>query len=78
MGMHWKDGGYSASVDVYMIVNGQRIEIAEIGPDSMVLRDHEQVVRGAAEIVIEVDGQKETHHVILCNHDTASSILEFA
>jgi len=76
--MHWKDGGYSASVDVYVIVDGQKIEVAEIGPDSMVLRDHEHVVRGSAEIVIEVDGHKEIHHVILSNHDTASSILEFA
>jgi len=75
--MHWKDGGYSATVEVYVIVNGQRIEVAEIGPDSMVLRDHDHVACGHAEIVIEVDGQKETRHVFLSNYDTASSILEF-
>jgi hypothetical protein len=77
MGMHWKDGGYSASVEVYVIFDGQRIEVAEIGPESMVLRNHERSLRGPAEIVIEVDGQKEIHNVILCRHDTESSVLEF-
>lgn len=37
MGQRWLDG-YSAEVEIYLLVNGKRFDVAQIGNGSLILR----------------------------------------
>ena len=39
MGSHWSDGGYSAEVEIYLLVYGEMLRVAQAGAGSLILRD---------------------------------------
>lgn len=78
MGTHWQEGGYSATVVMYLLVNGQRYDVAQVGPNSMYLRHNAQINNGHAKLVIRVDDHEEIQDVILHDSDPASGELMYA
>jgi len=65
MGYHWNDGGYSSEVNIYLVVDGIQYPVAQVGPESLVLRESASVRSGHAQLVITVDGKAEFHDVII-------------
>ena len=64
MGILWKDG-YSAHVEIYLIVGDEHLPVAQVGPNSLILRQPSELPAGHAQIVIKVDDHEEVHDVIL-------------
>lgn len=68
MGHQWNDGGYSSEVDAYVLLGDKKLQIAQIGPKSFILRDHCDISPGTeGTIVISVDGRERKIHAILQN-----------
>ena len=66
MGNHWKDGGYSSDVTIYLCADGKRLRVAQVGPSRLILRDRCDIYPGTqAVICISVDGHEERHEVTL-------------
>jgi hypothetical protein len=66
MGQHWKDGGYSSEVEIYLQIADKSLRIAQIGPNSFILRDHCEFPPGTeGTIVIKVDGRERKVHAFL-------------
>jgi hypothetical protein len=59
--------GYSADVWLFLIALGTAIPLAQIGPDSVVLRDPIELPRCEAEILMVVDGEERRWPVVLPN-----------
>ncbi len=78
MGINWEGGGYSAHVEMFVLVDGCRMDVAQIGPDTLILRNPVQVRKGYAEIIIRVDGREEKHKVILHSTDDSNAELAYA
>ncbi len=78
MGMNWPDGGYSSEVEIYLLVDGKKVPVSHIGPDSIILRNKEFVRSGHAEIVIIVDGVPEVHSVFVSAVDSDLPELSYA
>lgn len=55
---------YSSKVEIYLLVEGRKIPVAQVGPDTLILRD-EDTVSGLAELVITVDGTVYTSEVFV-------------
>jgi hypothetical protein len=66
MGQQWLDG-YSADVDVYLLIDDKRYDIAQIGGGSFILRgDHQIPAETQATLVIVVDGTEERQQIVTC------------
>jgi hypothetical protein len=78
MGFRWQDGGYSSEVELHLLVDGRRLEVAQVGKDFLILREPAAVPSGHAELIITIDGNEQVHHVILSANDPATAELEFA
>lgn len=63
---------------MYLLVDGQRHDIAQICPDSMILRHKAPISNGHAQLVIRVDDHEEIQDVILNNSNPASGELSYA
>jgi hypothetical protein len=74
MGIQWQHGGYSAEVEIHLVVEGRRFAVSHIGPDSLILRDEESVPNGHAQIIIKIDGREEVHDVIIHAADSTSEL----
>jgi len=71
MGQRWLDG-YSADVEVYLLVKGKRYDVAQIGGGSLILRGDPAIpAKTQATLVVVVDGIEERQEIILCD-DTLS------
>jgi hypothetical protein len=72
MGNRWKDG-YSASVELYLLVGGERFRVAQVGPKSFVLKDDDALIPPGTEgyLVIIVDGRKKSYPILLHQGTTA-------
>ena len=65
MGKQWSDG-YSARVRLGLRVDGARLEVAQVGPDSLILREPRVIAPSTiADLIIEVDDKVEVTSVIL-------------
>jgi hypothetical protein len=64
MGTHWKDG-YSAHVDLALLVDGKRLSIGQVGPDSFILRQPCHLEAGFADLVVRIDDYVETWRIAL-------------
>jgi len=63
MGIQWSDG-YSSKVEILLELKEQTLRVAQVGPDSLILREPRQLpARTDAVLVITVDGQEERCHV---------------
>lgn len=78
MGVHWKQGGYSATVEMYLLVDNKQYDIAQIGPSFLLLSHPQAISSGHAQIVIRIDDHEEVQDVILAQSDPTSVELEYA
>jgi hypothetical protein len=51
-------GGYSANVEMYLVVQGQQLPLGQVGPAHCTLRQPAQFAPTTGEIVIVVDGHE--------------------
>jgi len=66
MGQRWLDG-YSAAVDVYLLIRGKRYDIAQVGGGSFILRGaHDISANTEATLVVVVDGVEERQEILIC------------
>jgi hypothetical protein len=72
MGINWNDGGYSSRVELFVIINGERIPVAKLGSDSFVLREPRSLSHGDAQLLISIDGREEQHEIVLNPCDPAA------
>jgi hypothetical protein len=60
------DTGYSATVVLTLVVNGQRLALSHVGPSGLIVRDEcEPIPPGDAEIHIRVDDSRHRQRVYL-------------
>jgi hypothetical protein len=78
MGFRWQDGGYSAEVQIYLIVDGRRLPVAQVGKDFLILREPADIPSGHAVLNITIDGNEQLHDIILATSNPATAELEFA
>jgi hypothetical protein len=78
MGQRWLDG-YSAEVEIYLLVNGKRFDVAQIGNGSLILRDPSPIPASThAKLVIKIDGHEEIEHVLLtASADESEKLIPF-
>lgn len=68
MGQRWLDG-YSAAVEIYLLVDGTRYDVAQIGAGSLILRGPAQIAaQTMATLVMVVDGEEERQQIVLCSN----------
>ena len=68
MGQRWLDG-YSAHVEVYVLVGGERYDIAQIGDGSFILRGSPDIAPDTrATLVIKIDGEEERQEIVICGN----------
>ena len=56
--------GHSAEVEMYVVQNGSRFRIAQLGPDFLVLENADDI-DGPVDITLSVDGATRSRHVQL-------------
>ncbi len=65
MGQRWLDG-YSAEVEIYLLIDGRRISVAQIAGDTLILRDQQPIPPGTmATLVIKIDDHEEREQIFL-------------
>jgi hypothetical protein len=57
--------GYSADVQLFLIVDGRTYALAQIGPDFVTLREPAELPTADAEVVMVVDGRENRWAVTL-------------
>jgi hypothetical protein len=72
MGQRWLDG-YSAQVEIYLLIDGKRFEVAQIGAGALVLRGESTIPPNTeAKLVIKIDGVEERDTIVICNGSEVS------
>lgn len=56
---------HSAVVRMYLVISSQRIGVAQVGPDFMILDEPMELPAGRGELVVEVDGNERRRVVNL-------------
>ena len=64
--------GYSAHVEIHLILNGERLDVGQLGPEYCMLREPREFPPSPAEIVLVVDDEETRLPVFLKNGGTAS------
>ena len=65
MGQRWFDG-YSADVEIYLVIDDKRYEVAQIGSGSLILRDFREIPPCThAKLIMNIDGNEEAEDVFL-------------
>lgn len=65
MGTRWADG-YSAQVTIYLIVDGETLGVAAVGPDSFHLREARAIPPNtSATLVLKIDDHEERDEIVL-------------
>jgi hypothetical protein len=65
MGQRWFDG-YSADVEIFLLHNGKRFEVAQIGGGSLILREPAPIPAGThVNLVIRIDGHEVEEKIYL-------------
>jgi hypothetical protein len=60
MGIQWKDG-FSAHVELFLLVEDKKLRVAQVGPESLILRDTCTIPPGTrGRIVIKVDDRRKS------------------
>lgn len=57
--------GFSAEIESYLAVAGQRLRLAKIGPDRIMLRNPTELSPGQAVIVTMINGREYRRNVLL-------------
>jgi hypothetical protein len=67
MGVRWKDG-YSSRVEIFLLIGEEKFRVAQVGPDSFILREGRRFPPGTeGELAIVIDDREQRHHVFLMN-----------
>jgi hypothetical protein len=68
--------GYSSSVAIHLEIDGQRLDVAQIGPDSLILRSPTEIAPStSATLVINIDGRIERDEIVLHEGATKDMVL---
>jgi hypothetical protein len=68
--------GFSALIDAYLLVNGQRIAAEQIYGETLILREEAELAPGtAATLVLCIDGCHEEREIVLTEGHPAGSRL---
>jgi hypothetical protein len=65
---------YSADVSARLLVGASRYEVAQTGPDFIVLRQAVDIPAGEATLIIEVEGRESISTVMLTTGASRTSI----
>ena len=68
--------GYSARINLELIVNGQVIDVVQTAPDRLTLRDPATLPAGEATLVITIDDKRHVTPIIM-SETTDSRIVRF-
>jgi len=75
MGQRWFDG-YSAAIEIYLLIDGKRFDVAQIGQGGLLLRDPVPIPPStSARLIIKIDGNEEVEHVFLAEGADCSERL---
>ena len=75
MGQFWLDG-HSSDVEIYLLIDGKRFEVAQIADGTLILRDTHEIPPGTSAIlVIKVDGHEEREEIFLRSGATSREEL---
>jgi hypothetical protein len=64
---------HSAKVRLRLLVNGDDLEVAQVGDGFCVLREARPHAAGDAQLTISIDDHTETHNVFHCHGIAADS-----
>lgn len=65
MGQRWLNG-YSADVEIYLLIDREKYDGAQIGGRSLILREPKYIPPATcAKLVTKIDGHEEIEHVLL-------------
>jgi hypothetical protein len=64
--------GYSADVKLHLVVGDRTLELAQIGPNDVVLRTPTDLPPSDAEVVMKIDGQERRWSVRLPEGSTVT------
>jgi hypothetical protein len=65
MGQHWPNG-YSADVEIYLLIAGERIDVAQVWDGSLILRRSQTIAPSTeATLVLKIDGQEKQEQIFL-------------
>lgn len=68
--------GYSSTVAIYLTVDGQQLKVAQIGPDTLILREPRDIAPGTqAQLTIIVDGEIEQDSIVLPRGSSRDDVL---
>ncbi|MBI3463007.1 MAG: hypothetical protein HY000_08095 [Planctomycetes bacterium] len=66
--------GYSAKIDLQLLVNGQALDVAQVGPSRCVLTQPVDLPPGTeGEFILTVDGHDRRWHVLLLDGAAADN-----
>lgn len=74
MGVEWQDGGYSAEVEIFLLVDGRKLPVSHVDDKTLILREEEVVPNGPAQIIMRIDGRENTYDVTIEANDSASEL----
>ncbi len=69
MGTQWKDG-YSAHVELTLVVDGERLPVAQVGPESIILRNARELEPCFADLIVQIDDSVHNYRIVI--YDGAS------
>jgi hypothetical protein len=69
MGTQWKDG-YSAHVELTLVVDGERLPVAQVGPEAFILRNARELAPCFADLIVRIDDT--VHNYRIAVYDGAS------
>ena len=72
-----RNGGYSSEVDLYLKLNGTRIEVAQVGGGTLYFDEAVVLPAGGATLVIEIDGVPKETAIKIAATASASRIAKF-
>lgn len=59
------ENGYSSTARGWLVANGRRLALAQVGPDHCILRDAVVLPPGEADLIVQIDGQQHHSRVML-------------
>lgn len=76
MAIRFLNTGYSSTVELYLVVNGYKLLVAQVGPDTLVLREPRYIPPSSeGELIIKIDGRTKIEHVMLPRGSTEDAVL---
>ena len=69
--------GYSAKVDLKLVVDGETLDVMQTCSDRVILKSPRAVRGGEAEILITIDGETDAKRIVLIGNSEPSCDVEF-